>query len=66
MTHGIVTAREAIYENHTWHTLELPDGTTAAVPAGFVVSAGDVIAVITPHELRLLETYRRHVKPPAA
>lgn len=61
-THGKVIERQHAYGGGTYRHLEMSDGTYAAIPAGMVCEVGDVIAVITEHELKLIESYRRHVK----
>ena len=61
-THGKVIERQHAYGGGTYRHLEMADGTYAAIPAGMACEAGDVIAVVTEHELRLIESYRRRVK----
>lgn len=61
-THGKVIERENPFAKHRYRHLEMSDGTYAAIPAGMVCEVGDVVAVITAHELRLIESYRENVK----
>jgi len=61
-THGKVIERQHAYGDGTYRHLEMSDGTYAAIPAGMVCEVGDVIAVITEHELKLIESYRENVK----
>ncbi len=61
-THGKVIERQHAYGGGTYRHLEMSDGTYAAIPAGMVCEVGDVVAVITAHELRLIESYRENVK----
>lgn len=63
-THGKVVEREPEYgyDAGSYRHLRMSDGTYAAIPAGMVCEVGDVVAVITAHELKLIESYRENVK----
>lgn len=61
-THGTVIERQHAYRPGTYRHLEMSDGTYAAIPSGLECKAGDVVAVLTPHELKLIESYRENVK----
>lgn len=61
-THGKVIERQHAYGGGTYRHLEMSDGTYAAIPAGMVCEVGDVVAVITEHELKLINSYRENVK----
>lgn len=57
-THGKVIERQHAYGGGTYRHLEMSDGTYAAIPEGMVCEVGEVVAVITEHELKLIESYR--------
>ena len=61
-THGKVIERQNAYGGGTYRHLEMSDGTYAAIPAGMVCEVGQVVAVITEHELKLINSYRENVK----
>lgn len=61
--HGKVIERENPFTKDSYLHLEMSDGTYAAIPTGLECKAGDVVAVLTPHELKLIESYRENVKP---
>ena len=64
--HATVASRKLIWPRGTqidYLNLE-SNGKWYGLPACFeAAKAGDVVAVVTPHELALIETYRRHCKP---
>ena len=41
--------------------LELPNGKRASIPEGMTAKVGDVVAVLSEREHRLIETYRENV-----
>lgn len=62
MNHGIVTVRDDQWSQCKYHHLRMPDGTLSAIPARMVTNAGDVVAVLTDHEWKLIQSYRENVK----
>lgn len=64
MTHATVITRHDPYRHCAYQQLQLPDGTFVTMPVGLVANDGDVVAVLTAGELRLIEAYRENVKGP--
>lgn len=62
-THGKVIARDHAYQPGRYLHLQMSDGNYAAIPVGLECKAGEVVAVLTPHELKLIKSYRDNIKP---
>ena len=62
MTHATVITRHDQYRDCSYQQLQLPDGTHTTMPVGLVANDGDVIAVLTAEELRLMESYREWLR----
>lgn len=62
MTHATVITRHDPYRHWSYQQLQLPDGTFVTMPVGLVANDGDVVAVLTAEEFRLMEAYRENVK----
>lgn len=62
MTHATVITRHDPYRHCLYQQLQLPDGSYTTMPVGLVANDGDVVAVLTAGEFKLMEAYRENVK----